>query len=182
MAKKTLDQIVEHSKAAWGVGHLLSKLAANAFSQLRTKRLYAKKIEQLETERDTRLAKKIEEQEKLVEEMMIVLGGRESGFITGLKSIQYAIGQVGFRQMKPSVEIADGFTKQSLIEKLKRRHKKWLRFKPEINKQQILQDYQDGKFKKVKGIEIKQGNEFFVSLAPRGKDKPEVISVPISKD
>jgi phage host-nuclease inhibitor protein Gam len=181
MAKKTLEQIAEHSKAAWGVGKLLGKLATNAFSQLRTKRSYAKKIKKLEDERDAKLATKVEEQEKLVAEMMAFLAGREGGFVTGLKSISYAIGQVGFRQMKPSVEIADGFTKQTLIEKLTRRHKSWLRFKPEINKQAILSDFQDGKFKKVKGIEIRQGNEFFISLSPRGKDKPEIISVPLPR-
>ncbi|MEZ0208665.1 MAG: host-nuclease inhibitor Gam family protein [Candidatus Paceibacterota bacterium] len=181
MATKTLAQIAEHSKAAWGVGKLLGKLATNAFSQLRTKRSYAKKIKILEDERDAKLAKKMEEQEKLVTDMMAFLAGREGGFVTGLKSISYAVGSVGFRQMKPSVEITDGFTMPALIAKLARRRKRWLRFKPELNKQAILSDFHDGTFKKVKGIEIKQGNEFFVSLAPRGKDRPEIISVPLPR-
>ena len=179
--KQTLEQMLEHSKAAWGVGKLLSRLASNAFSQLRIKRSYQKKIEKLETERNNKLALKLEEQEKLDSEMLVFLGGREGGFATGLKSISYAIGQVGFRQMKPSVEIAEGFTKQGVIGKFLKRHRAYLRFKPDLNKQKILQDYQDGKWKSLTGIEIKQGNEFFVSLAPRGKDKPEIISAPLPK-
>lgn len=179
--KQTVEQMLEHSKASWGVGKLLAKLAINAFSQLRTKRSYAKKIEKLEAERDGKLAIKLEEQEKLISEMLVFLGGREGGFATGLKSISYAIGQVGFRQMKPSVEIAEGFTKQGVIEKFLRRNRAYLRFKPDLNKQKILQDYQDGKWKNLAGIEIKEGNEFFVSLSPRGKDKPEIISAPLPK-
>lgn len=182
MTAKTINQIVEHSKAAWGVSKLLSRLAGKVFSQLRTQRSYARQIKALQDERDTKLAKNKEEQEKLVEEMIVVLGGHKSAFARGLKSVNYAVGQVGFRQMKPAVELADGFTEQQLIEKLKHKKRSWLRETVALNKQKILQDYQDGKFKKVVGIQIRQGEEFFVSLAPRGKDKPAIITAALPKE
>ena len=181
MATTNLNKVVNHAKAAWGVSTLLAKLAAKAFSHLRIKQSYGKRIKALEDERDAKLAKNLEVQEKLVEEMMVSLGGPNGGLARGLKSVTYTIGQVGFRQMKPSVELADGFTKQDLVAKFERRHHSWLRFKPEINKQAILADFHDGKFKKVEGFSIKQGEEFFVSLAPRGKEKPEIITVELPK-
>lgn len=181
MATKTLEQIAQHSKTAWGVSKLLTRLANNVFSQMRIKRSYEKKITALEQERDTELAIKIEKEQSIVNEMMLALGGPEGAFVKGLRSVTYAVGQVGFRQMKPSVEIAEGFTKQDVVSRFLKRRRAYLRIKHEINKQKILQDYQDGKWKTLTGITITQGDEFFVSLAPRGDDKPEVISVPIMK-
>jgi phage host-nuclease inhibitor protein Gam len=181
MAKKTLEQIAEHSKIAWGVGRLMSKLATNAFSQVRTKRSYAKRIKALEDERNAKLALKTEEQKKIVGDMMTILENNKGGFVTGLKSIGYAVGKVGFREMKPSVEIAEGFTEEGVVKKFLRRHRAYLRFKPALNREKILQDHHDGKWKTLSGITIRKGAEFFVSLSPRGKDKPEVITVPVSK-
>lgn len=181
MANKTLEQIVHHSKTAWGVSKLLTRLANNAFSQLRIKRSYEKKIAKLEQERDRELATKIEKQESIVNEMMLALGGPENTLVKGLRSVTYAVGQVGFRQMKPTVQIAEGFTKQDVVNRFLKRRRAYLRFKPEINKQKILQDYQDGKWKTLAGITVTQGDEFFISLAPRGDEKPEIISVPLAK-
>lgn len=181
MATKSMSVVAERARVALGIGKLLGKLATNVFSQLRIKRSYAKQIKALQDERDAKLGPKVEEQEKLVGELLGYLTVHQGAFIKGLKSVTYAVGQVGFRKMKASVELADGYTKQQLIKKLKGRRRSWLRETFEINKQKILQDYQDGKFKKVEGIAIREGDEFFISLAPRGEDKPEVITVPLSQ-
>ncbi len=180
MATKEMSVAAERARAALGIGKILGRLAGNVFSQLRIKRSYAKQIKALQEERDAKLAPKVEAQEKLTHELLAYLHQHQGAFVKGLKSVTYAVGQVGFRKMKASVELADGYTKQQMIDKLKRRRRSWLRETFEINKQKILQDYQDGKFKHVEGISIREGDEFFVSLAPRGKDKPEVITVPLS--
>jgi phage host-nuclease inhibitor protein Gam len=182
MAKKTLEEIATHSKAAWGVGKFMAQLANNAFAQMRIENDYAKKISALQKEKNQKLAEKQGKQEEIVQKMIEMLSKYDNLFVKGLKSIAYATGRVGFRKMKPSVEIADGFTEQALLAKLSRWKKRYLRLKPELNRQAILQDFQDGKFRKIAGIEIKQGEEFFVTFAARGDEKPpKPVTVPLPK-
>ncbi len=177
----TLKQLAEHSKAAWGVGELLVRIANNQFAELRIARTYNGKITELEKERNALISKKRERRDELVNEMLTMLTEKRGAFVTGLKSIVYAVGQVGFRKMRPAVEIEEGYTEKGVVAKFLKRHKKYLVPEYKLDRKKLTKDYQDGKFKKIEGVEIREGEEFFISLAPRGEDTPKPIRVPLPK-
>lgn len=180
MADTNQTQTSRTPKALWEVSKLMMKLASNVYADRHIAHSYKIRITKLEQERDAKLAEKKEARDELVGKIFSFVKSRKNEIIPGTKSVTLATGQVGFRQMKPAVEIASGYTVREVIAKFLKRHKKYLRFTPELNKQKLLQDYHDGKFRTLSGIKIRDGEEeFFISLAPRGKDKPETITVPL---
>jgi hypothetical protein len=183
MAKKTLEQIVAHSKAAWGVGELLSRIASNQFAEMRIERSYNNKIKKLQAERDAIVLRKQEKRMELAQQMLTMLMDRRGAFVEGLKSIAYAIGKVGFRNMKPAVEIEEGLTEKDVVSAFLRRHRKYLNVKYTLNKKKLAKDFENGEFKSLRGICIRQGEEFFISVNPRKDgETPEVISIPVPKE
>jgi phage host-nuclease inhibitor protein Gam len=165
-------------KALWEVSKLLSRLAGNMFAEMRMKHSYKVKITKLEQERDAKAAEKKTARDVIVNQIFEFVSVRKES-LSSAKSVSFAMGQVGFRKMAPAVEIATGFTEKQVLAKLLKRGKKYLRFTPKLNKEKILQDWNDGAFRNVSGITIRQGEEFFISLAPRGKEKPETITVSV---
>lgn len=177
----TLKQFVEHSKAAWGVGELLVHIANNQFAELRIQRNYDSKITKLQKERNELTAKKREKREKMVNDMLIMLTEKRGAFVTGLKSIVYAAGQVGFRKMKPAVEIEEGYTEKEVVELFKRRHRKLLAVEYTLDRKRIQKAFAENEYKSLSGVYIREGEEFFISLAPRGENRPKPITIPLPK-
>jgi phage host-nuclease inhibitor protein Gam len=167
-------------KALWTLSRLMLKLSQNAFASLRIEQSYRVKISKLEQEKKQRLHELEEGKDAIVRDIRAFMKGNRPEIERTAKSVTLATGQVGWREMKPSVEIIDGYTEKGVIESLMKRGRWALRFKPELNKQTILQNYFDatGKHRPIKGIAIKTGEEFFISIAPRGKEKPETIIAP----
>lgn len=165
-------------KALWEVSKLMARLAGNVFSEMRIKHSYKVKITKLEQERDAKAAEKKTARDEIVRNIFEFVSARKET-LPGTKSVTVAMGQVGFRKMAPAVEIASGFTEKQVLAKLLKRGQKYLRFTPKLNKEKILQDFNDGAFRNIEGITVRQGDEFFISLAPRGKEKPETITVSV---
>lgn len=165
-------------KNLWDVSRLMLKLTQNIFASMRIEHSYKVKIARLEKEAKGKLAEKTKAKEELVSQIHSLMNMRrgevEKG---GLKSVTLATGQVGWRVTPPSVKFAEGVTEKGVIATLLRRGQKYLRFKPEVNKEKILQDYQDGTWKDRFGIKVGQFEEFYISPAPRGKQKPKVITI-----
>lgn len=178
MTTKNQAKAARTPKALWEVSKLLARLAGNVFAEMKMKHSYKVKITKLEQERDAKAAAKKASRDEIVNQIFEFVNARKSA-LTETKSVTLAMGQVGFRKMAPAVEITDGFTEKQVLAKLLKRGQKYLRFTPKLNKEKILQDFNDGAFRNVRGITIRQGDEFFVSLAPRGKEKPETITKPL---
>lgn len=165
-----------HSRTALGIGKLLVRLASVVFSRMRIEHSYNKQISILEKKKIKRILEKKEEEEKLVSQIFTFLLHNESAFVRGLMSVTYAVGDVGFRKIKPAVETKEGYTEKQIIEQLLKRKKRYLRFTPTINKQAILQDARDGKRIGVLGVRIRDGSEMFISLKARGELDPKTIT------
>lgn len=155
----------------------MTKLARVVFSQMKTAHVYKMRIASLEQERDEKLGEMKLVQNELVSKIFAFAKERKDEIVRSGKSVTLATGQVGWREAKPAVEIAAGFTEKGIIAALMKRNKKYLRFTAKLNKEKMLQDFHDGTFRRTPGIEIRQGEEGFISLAPRGKEKPETITV-----
>jgi phage host-nuclease inhibitor protein Gam len=177
----TVVKAARPPKALWEVSGLLRKLASNVFAELRIRHSYKVKISDLEKERDQKVGVYKFARQEIVGKIFEFVKERVGEFGT-TKSVIFATGEVGFRKAVPSVEIAPGYTEKGVVAKFLKRHRKYLRFTPKLNREKILQDYHDAKFKSIKGIQIAGGGEeFFISLAPRKKEKPEVITVPMEQ-
>ncbi|MDB5259977.1 MAG: Bacteriophage Mu Gam like protein [Candidatus Nomurabacteria bacterium] len=179
----TVVKRVRPPKALWEVAGLLKQLASNIFAHMRIENSYKQKITDLQKERDEKLAAKKKVRDEIVGKIFDFVRVRREEF-GDKKSVVFAAGEVGFRKVKAEVEIAEGFTEKGMIAKFLKRKKKYLRFTPSLNRQVILQDYQDGKFKSIKGISIrgsKGEEEFFISPSPRNSQVPKVITMPVNK-
>jgi hypothetical protein len=175
----TLAQIAEHSKVAWGISKMLARVAIHAYAAKRIENSYNKRITKLEEERDKKIAAERERQSARAQELLEHLQNNKNVFVKGLKSITYAIGKVGFRKMSPAVEIAPGFTEKEVVDRFKRRHRKLLAVTYKLDKKRIQKALAGGEFKSLTGIRIREGEEFFISLAPRGKNNPDPITIPV---
>lgn len=162
------------------LGKLMARLARVSHAYLRAAHTYRMKIAKLEQERDKKLDEIKKGQQSLIVELLSCAEGRKDEIMERGKSITLATGQVGWRAIAPSVEIEEGHTEKSVAAWLAPRYKKYLRFTPRLNKTKILQDHGDGVLRNIKGIKIRQGVEFFISLSPRGKEKPETITIDVS--
>jgi phage host-nuclease inhibitor protein Gam len=165
-------------KALWEVSKLMLALARNVFTGKRIEHSYNVRVAKLEKEKEEKLHELGARRETLVREIHSLMKANRPAVEKVAKSVTLATGQVGWREMKPSVEIVEGYEKKDIIAALQKRGKWALRFKPELNKQAILQNSRDGKHRPINGITVKTGEEFFISIAPRGNDKePEVITL-----
>ena len=166
-------------KALWQVSKLMLHLAQNVFSSMRIEHSYKVKIAKLEAEKKQKLAEKKEVYEGLVAEIVGLMKARRPEVEkTGTKSVTLATGQVGWREAAPRVEIVEGYKEKDVAKMLARVHKDYVRINPEINREKILQDFHAGTMRKHRGITVRSGvDEFFISLSPRGKQKPKVITI-----
>lgn len=180
MGTEKLSVIKRLPKKLWHLGKLMVRLARVSHAYLRTTHSYKMKIAKLEQERDKKLEAIKIAQQQLIVNIFSFADGQKGEITKRGKSVTLATGQVGWREIAPSVEIESGSTEKTVAQWLATRYRKYLRFTPRLNKEQILQDHRDGKLRKIKGLRIRQGTEFFISLAPRGKQKPETITIDVA--
>lgn len=165
-------------KNLWEVSRLMLKLTQNIFASMKIEHSYKVKVARLEKERDEKLEERKKIRDSLVSDIHSLMNLKRGEIETsGVKSVTLATGQVGWRITPPSVKLAEGATEKGVVEKLLRRGKKYLRFKPEINKEQIIQEYHDGTWKDRFGLRVGQFQEFYISPAPRGKQKAKIITI-----
>jgi phage host-nuclease inhibitor protein Gam len=166
-------------KALWEVSKLMLRLAQNVFSSMRIDHSYKVKIAKLEAEKKKKLAEKKIGYDAIVSEIVALMKARRPEVEkTGLKSVTLATGQVGWREAAPRVEIVEGYDEKSVAEMLARTDKKYVRTKPEINRERVLQDFHAGTLRRHRGITVRSGvEELFISLSPRGKQKPKIITI-----
>ena len=160
-------------KVFWGIGKLMLKLASSAFNELRVAHSYKIKIANLEKERDEKLTEIQSRRTHLIDQIYS-LAREIRGNLVETESITLATGQVGWRAKAAAVKIADGFTEEGIVAKLLRRSK-FLRIRRDLNREALLEAHHRGE-RLPKGVTIQDGDEFFISLAPRGKQKPKVIT------
>lgn len=181
MSTEKTSAIKRLPKKLWNLGKLMMRLARVSHAYIRTAHSYKMKIAALEQERDKKLDGIRESQQELVQSIFNFADERKDEIIKdGNKSVTHATGQIGWREMAPSVAFEEGHSEKTVIAYLQKHKLKYLRSIPKINKEKILQDFRDGLFKKIRGLKIKQGQEFFISLAPRGKQKPETITIEVT--
>ncbi len=166
-------------KKLWILGKRMAKLARVSNAYLRTAHSYRMKFAKLEQERDEKLNAIKLEQHAIIESIFSVATEQKQEIMKNGKSVTLSTGQVGWRAITPSVLVETGHTERSVIQWLKSHRQKYLRSTPKLNKEKILQDHRDGVLRKIPGLRITEGTEFFISLAPRGKDKPETIVINI---
>jgi phage host-nuclease inhibitor protein Gam len=172
-AKKTLRT----PKSLWEISKLMMRLARVAFAEIKTQHSYSIKLSKLEQERDQHLETLANKRNILVSEIFAFAKERKNQITKDGKSITIATGQVGWRLATPSVQIVEGSSEKTIVANLLKRKRRYLRFIPKLNKEEILQDVHDGTFKPIQGVHIRQGEEGFISLNPRGKMKPKIITV-----
>jgi phage host-nuclease inhibitor protein Gam len=166
-------------KALWEVSKLMLKLTQNVFASMRIDHSYKVKIAKLEKEKKEKLAEQKARHDTLVGEIFSLMKFRRAEVeSSGTKSVTLATGQVGWRDAAPRVEILEGYTEKSIVDRLLKRGKKYLRIKAELNREKILADFHAGTLQNHRGIKVRQGmEELFISLSPRGKDKPKIITI-----
>lgn len=165
-------------KQLWEVSRLMLKLTQNIFASMRIEHSHKVKVARMEKEMKEKLGERNRAKEELISQIHSLMNMKRGEVEkSGAKSVTLATGQVGWRMTPPSVKFAEGMTEKSVIAKLLKRGKKYLRFKPEINKEKIIQDYNDGSWKDQSGIKVGQFEEFYISPAPRGKEKPKIITI-----
>lgn len=166
-------------KALWEVSKLMLRLGQNIFSSMRIEHSYKVKIARLEAEKKKKLAEKKTAHDTLVADIVALMKARRPEVEkTGLKSVTLTTGQVGWREAAPRVEIVEGYDEKGVAETLARNDKKYVRIKAELNRERILADFHAGTLRRHRGITVRHGvEEFFISLSPRGKQKPKIITV-----
>lgn len=179
MAHQSESKTTRTPKALWEVSKLMLKLTQNVFASMRIDHSYKVKIAKLEKEKKEKLHEMKDRHDTLVSEIFSLMKFRRLEVErAGCKSVTLATGQVGWREAAPKVEIVDGYTEKSVIDRLMKRGRKYLRIKAELNREKVLADFHAGILENHRGIKVKSGEEeFFVSLSPRGKDKPKVITI-----
>lgn len=183
MSKEAVGAIKRLPKKLWHLGKMMIKLARVSHEYLRTEHRYKLKIANLQLERDERLDEIRVRRDEIITSVVSFANEQEEVILkSGNKSVTTAAGQIGWRAIAPSVEIEEGHTDKTVIAWLQKRKQRYLRFTPALNKELILQDFRDGLLGKIRGLKIKQGTEFFISLAPRGKQKPQTITFEVKSD
>jgi phage host-nuclease inhibitor protein Gam len=178
MATKKEPKTKRAPKAFWELSKLMYRLARNTFAQSRINFKHNMKVALLEKERDRLLAAEETERQALIAEITSFAMNNKAKF-GEKKKVTLVTGEVGFRSTAASAKIAEGQDKAPLFKRLKRHYSKFLRITVELNKEAIHEAHKKGE-KIPKGIVITGGEEFFISLEPRGNLKPKVITSSVS--